>query len=106
MKKIFISSAYSIGDQAENVKRQIDTANLLLDLGFAPYTPLLCHFLHLHQPRDYDTWLKLDIEYLKCCDAVLRLPSESMGADLEVKEAKRLGIPVYYSVDLLERQFI
>jgi hypothetical protein len=42
--------------------------------------------------------MKQDFEWLKCCDAVLRLPGESTGADREVALAKELGIPVYYSI--------
>ncbi len=35
------------------------------------------------------------------CDAILRVPGESKGADQDVKLAKELGIPVYYSLDEL-----
>ena len=33
---------------------------------------------------------------LERCDAVLRLPGESAGADRDVETAARRGIPVYY----------
>ena len=33
------------------------------------------------------------------CDAVLRLPGESTGADQDVATARRLGLPVYYGLD-------
>jgi len=33
------------------------------------------------------------------CDAVLRLPGESTGADQDVAIARERGIPVYHSVD-------
>jgi hypothetical protein len=33
------------------------------------------------------------------CDAVLRLPGESTGADNDVRIAHELGIPVYTSID-------
>jgi hypothetical protein len=35
---------------------------------------------------------------LQHCDAVLRLPGESRGADQDVAIARRRGIPVYHSV--------
>lgn len=35
------------------------------------------------------------------CDAILRLPGESKGADNDVRLAKERGIPVYYNVDEL-----
>ncbi len=36
---------------------------------------------------------------LERCDAVLRIPGESRGADLDVARARELGIPVYATVD-------
>lgn len=33
------------------------------------------------------------------CDAILRLPGESKGADNDVKLARERGIPVYYHLD-------
>jgi hypothetical protein len=33
------------------------------------------------------------------CDAVLRLPGESTGADRDVAIAAERGIPVYYDVE-------
>jgi hypothetical protein len=40
---------------------------------------------------------------LQHCDAVLRLPGESAGADLDVATAKRLGLPVYHDVTEIPR---
>ena len=36
---------------------------------------------------------------LQHCDAVLRLPGESRGADQDVAIARGRGLPVYYSLD-------
>jgi hypothetical protein len=35
------------------------------------------------------------------CDAILRLPGNSKGADNDVKLAQARGIPVYYSIDAI-----
>ena len=40
---------------------------------------------------------------LQHCDAVLRLPGASPGADNDVRIAEALGIPVYRSVDEIPR---
>jgi hypothetical protein len=40
---------------------------------------------------------------LQHCDAVLRLPGESAGADLDVATATRLGLPVYHDVAEIPR---
>jgi hypothetical protein len=96
--KVFISSPYSIGDQAVNVNRQIICANELMDLGFTPFLPLLSHFQHLVHPRPYEDWINNDLDWLKSCDVLLRLPGESKGADMEVEKAKEYGIPVCNSI--------
>jgi hypothetical protein len=36
---------------------------------------------------------------LERCDAVLRIPGKSRGADLDVAKARELGIPVYLAVE-------
>jgi hypothetical protein len=40
---------------------------------------------------------------LQHCDAVLRLPGDSTGADNDVRIAHDRGIPVYHSIDELPR---
>ena len=104
MIKVYIASPYTLGDVAINVKMQIDVANQLINYGFAPFVPLLSHFQHLIHPRDYQDWVKLDMEWIASCDVMLRLPGESKGADAEVKLAEQLDIPVFYHIyDLLEK---
>ncbi len=41
---------------------------------------------------------------LQHCDAVLRLPGSSKGADNDVKIAQERGIPVYFSLDEVPNQ--
>jgi hypothetical protein len=95
---VYIASPYTVGDTCVNVKRQLDTAHILIDKGFCPVVPLLSHYLHIHRPRDYEDWMKLDFEWLSRCDVVLRLPGESSGADREVQRARELEIPVVTSI--------
>jgi len=40
---------------------------------------------------------------LQHCDAVLRLPGESTGADQDVATAQRLGLPVYFDITQIPR---
>jgi hypothetical protein len=101
MKKVYIASPYTKGDVAVNVKAQIDAFAKLMDAGYAPFAPLYSHFQHMAHPRPYENWLKLDLEWIPVCDALLRLPGESSGADIEVELAKKLGKPVYYSIEEL-----
>lgn len=93
---IYIASPYTLGDTATNVRRQIDAANQLIDAGYVPVWPLSCHYLHEVVERDYETWMVMCFAWLSRCDGVLRLTGESSGADREVQEAYRLGIPVLF----------
>jgi hypothetical protein len=101
MLKIYIASAYTLGDVAVNVKTQIDTVDVLMNYGFAPFAPLYSHFQHMVHPRPYKDWIQIDLEWVKSCDCILRLEGESTGADGEVKLAKALGMEVFYSIDEL-----
>ena len=102
MIRVYIASPYTIGNVLENVTAQIKVAHELMNLGFAPYLPLLCHFQHTLAPRPYEDWMKQDLEWLTACDVLLRLPGESKGADQEVKFAQEKGIPVRYSLEELK----
>lgn len=106
MKRIFVSGPYTKGDTQQNVKFSMDITNDLINLGFAPYCPHLTHFLHLNQFQPYEKWLEIDLEYLKICDAILRLPGESKGADLEVSFAVKNKIPVFYSSKAISDHFL
>lgn len=101
LKKIYIASPYTIGDVAVNVKRSIDAANELIENGYAPYCPLLCHFHHMIHPQPYDLWMGIGLTWLLECDAVLRLTGESNGADIECEYALDHGIPVFYTIEKL-----
>ena len=76
-------------------------ADLLIQMGIAPYVPHLSHFQHMMWPHDYEVWMAVGLAWLRTCDAILRLPGESPGADREVEVARILEIPVFYSVDKL-----
>lgn len=105
MLMVFISSPYTLGDVALNVKTQIDAADKLMDRGYCPLAPLLTHFQHMVHPRSYEDWLKIDFEYLSRSDVVLRLPGESSGADREVAHARKLGLPVVFSLEELYEKY-
>ncbi len=101
MKQLFvyIASPYSIGDKLTNVKKSIEIANILMDKGFIPYAPLLNHFQNEMFPRPENDWLEFDVNWISKCDALLRLLGESKGADEEVLIAKKIRIPVFYSIE-------
>jgi hypothetical protein len=105
MVAVYISSPYSVGDVILNVKTQIDMAKHLRDEGFLPFWPLHTHFEHIVYPRSYEDWLMADLEWIKKCDCVLRLPGLSKGADIEVERAIIYGIPVFYCLDDVKNHY-
>jgi len=96
-----VAGPYTKPDPIKNVHKAIDVANLLMDMGHVPFVPHMSHFFHILHERPWEYWLQQDLEWLPVCDALLRIPGESRGADLEVAEALRRGIPVYRSLDEL-----
>ena len=103
MRYIYVAGPYTKGDVALNVKHALYAATVLFAMGYMPYVPHLTHFWHLIYPHDYEDWMRLDFEWIRRCDALLRLSGESAGADREVAFATELGIPVFYAVEELCR---
>ena len=96
--RIYVAGPYSKGDIAVNVREAIHAGDYISRKGHFPFIPHLTHFWHLVLPHEYEFWLAQDMEWLRVCDAVLRLEGESSGADKEVSEAERLGLSIFRSV--------
>jgi hypothetical protein len=100
-KLVYIASPYSAptpeGIEA-NVRRQMEVAHEVMDLGHVPFVPNLNHYLDKVRKRTYDEWINADFEVIKRCDILLRLDGRSPGADREVKLAEGLGLPVVHTI--------
>lgn len=94
---IYVAGPYTKGDVAQNVREAIYVGNNLRALGHTPFIPHLTHFWHMLIPKEIEFWYQYDIEWLEKCDAVFRIAGESKGADEEVRLAKEMGKPVFYS---------
>lgn len=99
--RVYVASPYTQGDVAANVAAAMDAADTLIRAGFAPFVPHLSHFQHMMHPHPYDTWIALDLCWLEVCDALVRLPGPSAGADAEVEWCVVHGVPVFDSVRAL-----
>ncbi len=97
--RVYVAGPYTKGDVALNVKEAVRVSDELLRRGYAPYCPHLTHFWHMLFEHGYQTWLDLDNEWVTCCDALLRIPGDSSGADKEVALAESLGLPVFFSLE-------
>lgn len=100
--KVYVAGPYTIAP-LENTLTAIDAADRLLSLGYAPFIPHLSHFWDERHTHDYPTWIDWCLEWVKCCDAILRLPGESKGADIETELAAAIDIPVFESIEDLHQ---
>ena len=96
--RVYVAGPLSQGNVAGNVRQAILAADRLLAAGHAPFVPHLTHFWGMVCPREYEEWITLDFVWIRCCDALIRLPGESLGADREVVWAQHWNIPVFEGV--------
>jgi|AGTN01.2.fsa_nt_gi hypothetical protein len=120
---VYIAGPVSGGDIVENVKRANAAGVALMKAGFSPIVPHGSCFWgnrigascsgtnlkkwsafipeSLHSDIPYEDWISACLDIVPRCDAVLRLPGESKGADEEVRQAVRHGLPVFTSIEEL-----
>lgn len=94
---VYVAGPYS-SDPVMGIRAAIQAANEIWAAGGAPYVPHLTHFWHCISPKPYGEWLELDLIWLSRCEVLVRLPGISSGADKEVLNALRAGIPVYHNL--------
>lgn len=97
--RVYIAGPYTKPDPIRNTQIAISYADELLKLGHTPFVPHLTMLWHLVSPKKLEEWYAIDLPWIAACDALVRIPGESTGADKEVQEANRLGIPVYIGVE-------
>lgn len=86
----------------ENVNRGIDAADEVQAMGGVPFVPHLAFYWHRRHPHSVREWMDFDLEWVRVCDALFRLPGPSKGADEEIACALDIPIPVFYRYDLLD----
>lgn len=95
--KIYIAGPYS-KHMVDGTRNAIYAAETLRKMGHLPFVPHLSLLWDLVCPSPYDEWIAYDLEWLDECDALLRLPGESPGADKEVEFALSRNITIYRSI--------
>ena len=98
---LYLAGPYTKPDPVINVRRTLRVANALIEhTTWLPFVPHLTMLWHLAYPQPIEWWYKLDLRYLDHCEALLRLPGESTGADAEVQYAWDHRIHVYSLEDM------
>lgn len=95
---VYVAGPYTTGDPVVNTQAAVAAANELLAAGVVPIVPHLTMLWHLISPKPLVEWYEYDNAVLRRCDALLRLPGKSSGADQEAANAVDMGLPVFSTV--------
>lgn len=99
---IYIAAPYTAPDPIANAREAVLVADRIYEASNHELVPLVPHcnlVWNFVVPHDVEHYYAYDMELLKRCDALLRIPGESWGADEEVKFAEANNIPVFYGED-------
>lgn len=98
---VYLAGPYTNPDPVMNTHDTLRLGMELYETGLiTPYVPHVSLLWHMVTPRPYQLWLDYDIELLERCDALLRIPGESFGADDEVRFAEDvMNIPIFWTTE-------
>jgi hypothetical protein len=104
--RVYIAGPLTKGDWFQNVRRAIDFADEVTTVTgaqcFVPHLSLTWDMIHHH---GYEWWMAWCLEWVGACDALIRVPGESLGGDREMTRARELGIPVFDSIEAFVNGF-
>ena len=95
-KMIYLAGPISKPNPMHNVHSAVPIASQLMRIGLTPLVPHLSVLHDMIDPVDYEDWLSYDFRVIANCGLLVRIPGESAGADREVDEANRIGVPVLF----------
>jgi hypothetical protein len=100
---VYVAGPYGKPEPVENTHNAIRAAERLQSTGLVTaVVPHLSLLWHLVCPHPTDHWYDYDLALLARCDALLRLPGISVGADKEVVFARKRHIPVFHEAEEVE----
>lgn len=93
---LYIAGPYTSPDPVENTHRAVKVATAVYEQTeeWVPFVPHLSLLWHMVVPRPPDFWYELDLHQMRHCDAIVRLPGASSGADREMVQAAEWGMVV------------
>ncbi len=125
-QRVYIAGPITSGDLCHNVNQATAAFIALAKAGFAPHCP---HWSIYSKPAewinwpndpptmmcdgtdagygvmDHAAWLACCLPWVAASAAVLRLPGESRGAEMECAHARERGIPIFDSIEALAAHF-
>lgn len=104
MKKlIYVAGPISKGPIDEHVRSAVHMGDRIMERGHAAFLPQLSILWQFVTPHTWEEWLQMDDTVIRKCDALFRMPGYSKGADREMCLARAINIPVFTTVDELEK---
>ncbi|KKN80422.1 hypothetical protein LCGC14_0330150 [marine sediment metagenome] len=102
--RVYIAGTMTNGGKGYDMKSITDAIKVyikLIEMGFVPHCPQLTMFCDFVDPGriTHAQWLELDKNYIDDCDVVLRMPGESVGADIECAYAISRVISISWGID-------
>ncbi len=132
-KRVYLAGPIGRGDLLHNVNQATAAFVALAKAGFAPFCPhwsvyskpcyrpvedntdldgffreedVICEATVTgNDGMSYADWMDVDLPWVVASDALLRLPGESTGADLEESCARDHDIPVFHDIPALVAHF-
>ena len=99
---VYLAGPYTTPDPVQNTNAMIAVASKMIADGVVtPFVPHLTLLWHLVFPQPVEFWYAYDLAVLARCDALLRLPGPSTGADAEVDYAHAVNVPAFDELDEL-----
>lgn len=103
MKHLYLAGPYTKPDPVINTHAALQLATLMFERQlFIPHVPHLTLLWHMVTPRPINFWYDLDEHHMSRCEAFMRLPGESSGADREQSAARSLGLEIVEFSELLD----
>jgi nucleoside 2-deoxyribosyltransferase len=92
---LYIAGPYTHPDPVENTHRAARAGTAVYEMTeWVPFVPHLSLLWHIITPRKEAHWYELDLHQMAHCDAIVRLPGHSTGADREMEVAASLGLEI------------
>lgn len=92
---VYLSGPITLGEPEHNFRQAANAQERLMRAGYSVINPMLT----MAHPRDkqipHALWIANDLPIIERCDAVIRLPGESVGAEAECAHAAKCGVPVF-----------
>lgn len=100
--RVYISGPITKGNRTENFAKAAHVQAALIGAGYATLNPMLTMMHPEAWTIPHNAWMENDLPWVEAANAVLRLPGESVGAELECEHARKHGIPIFDNIDDLD----